>query len=447
MNQKKKSDELILAYKEIAYQIEEKGKRAAELIIANIELSFQNSEKEKRAEELLIANLELAFQNKEKGKRAAELILVNKKLAFQMEERAKRAGELVIANTELSFQNDEKEKRAEELLIANLELVFQNEEKGKRAAELTVINEELAFQMQEKGKRAEELVIANTELSFQNNEKENRAEELLIANLELVFQNKEKEKRAEELILLNKELAFQIEAKEKQATELLIANKELEQFALVASHDLLEPLRTVSNYIQLFELDYGEWLDPRGLNYIRSMKKATERMKALIDSLLLFSRLGYNKKLAYADITKLIGEVIEDLNIIIKDADAIIEVSEMPGLNVYEVEIRQVFQNLITNAIKFRKKNVQMKIKIECRKTDGVWEFSVSDNGIGISPSFFSKIFDIFQRLHSSDEYEGSGIGLANCKKIIHLHQGQIWVKPNPEDGTIFCFTIPILAV
>jgi len=138
-----KSDDLIIAIKEIAFQYEEKEKRAAELIIANKELVYQNDEKGKRAAELIIANKELVFQNDEKGKRAAELIIANKELVFQNKEKGKRAAELIVANKELVFQNKEKGKRAAELIIANKELVFQNDEKEKRAAELIIANNEL----------------------------------------------------------------------------------------------------------------------------------------------------------------------------------------------------------------------------------------------------------------------------------------------------------------
>jgi len=195
MLKKKKSDQLLIANQELAYQNEEKQKRAAELIIANKELAYQGDEKEKRAAELRIANKELIFQNKEKEKRAAELSIANIELAYQNDEKEKRAEELTIANKELAFQNKVKEKRAAELVVANKELAFQNKEKEKRAAELFIANKELAFQNKEKEKRAAELSIANIELVFQTGEKEKRAAELVIADIELAFQNKEKEKR------------------------------------------------------------------------------------------------------------------------------------------------------------------------------------------------------------------------------------------------------------
>src|SRR5882762_5740643 len=445
--------------KELVFQNEEKKKRAAELIIANEELVFQNEEKEKRAAELGIANIELAFQNEEKEKRALEkekraeeLIIANKELAFQNKEKEKRAAELGIANIELAFQNEEKEKRAlekekraEELIIANKELAFQNKEKEKRAAELGIANIELAFQNEEKEKRAsekerraEELIIANKELAFQNKEKEKRAAELGIANIELAFQNKEKEKRAAELGIANTELAFQNEEKEKLAAELIIANKVLKQFAYVASHDLQEPLRTVSNYMQVFKEDYSERLDETARQYLHSVNSATKRMSMVIESLLDFSRLGHTAKLAYVDCAKLIDDVIVDLDSAIKNSNAIIEVTEMPKLNVYETEIRQVFQNLITNAIKFHRPGTQPKVKVSAERVKEEWRFSVKDTGIGIAPVHYERVFDIFQRLHTSAEYEGNGIGLANCKKIIQLHKGEIWLESSLGQGTTF---------
>jgi signal transduction histidine kinase len=438
---------ITVSKKEFTFQIKEKEKRAAELAIANKELAFQNKEKEKRAAELVIANKELAFQNKEKEKRADELIVANKELSFQNKEKEKRAVELRVANKELLFQNGEKEKRAYELGVANKELIFQNGEKGKRAAELIIANKELAFQNDEKEKRAAELVIANEELLFQNREKGKRAAELAIANIELIFQNKEKEKRAAELTIANRELVFQNIEKERHAAELLFANKELEQFAYIASHDLQEPLRTVSNYMQVFEEDYMELLDDKARGYLRSVNSATKRMSILIKSLLDFSRLGYNKKLVFVDSNKLIREVIADLDTMIKNSDAIIEVTEMPELYLYEIEMRQVFQNLITNAIKFHKKETKPVILIRSEKINEIWRFSVSDMGIGIAPAHFERIFDIFQRLHTEEKIEGSGIGLANCKKIIQLHGGEIWVESKPEQGTTFYFTIPNLTL
>jgi light-regulated signal transduction histidine kinase (bacteriophytochrome) len=297
-------------------------------------------------------------------------------------------------------------------------------------------NKELDFQNKEKEKRAAELIIANKELVFQNREKEKRAAELIMANKELDFQNKEKEKRAAELIIVNKELAFQVEA-----------NKVLEQFTYVVSHNLQEPLRTVSNYIQVLEEDYSEILDDTAIKYLHLVDNSTKRMSKLLNTLAEISRLGRNIKLTNVDCKKIIDEVIADLETLIKTSNAIIEVKEMPILNVYEVEMRQLFQNLITNAIKFQKKNIQPKIQIRSEKINEKWKFSVIDNGIGIAPVHFERIFDIFQRLHTDAEYEGNGIGLSNCKKIVQLHHGEIWIESNIDQGSTFHFTIPNLTL
>jgi signal transduction histidine kinase len=377
-----------------------------------------------------------------------QLINANKEFYFQNAENEKRSAELHVANKELAFQNEEKERREAELLIANKELAFQNEEKEKRAAELLIANKELAFQNEEKEKRAAELLIANKELAFQNEEKEKRAAELLIANKELAFQNEEKEKRAAELMIANKELAFQNVEKEKRAAELIIANKELEQFAYIATHDLQEPLRTVSNYVQVFEEDYLVKLDEDAHKYLHSVNNAIKRMSTLVNSLLSFAQLDQNSKVTRVDIKELIDGVLDDLETLIKTSNAIVEVTEMPTMNVYEPEICLLFQNLIINAIKFQKKDIQPKIKISSEKMNEKYRFSFCDNGIGIAPVHFEGTFDIFKRLRANeDEYRGSGIGLAYCKKIVQLHHGEIWLESNLEQGVTFEFTLSNLTI
>jgi len=521
---RKKSDELILAYKKLSTQNEEKAERAAELIIVNKELVFQNEEREKCAEKLNIANKDLAHQNEEKEKLAEELInstivditgrkkddeyfghlaaivessedaIISKSLdgiikswnkgsekmfGYTAKEAIGRHISLIIPpeytndekkilerirNNEIiaHFETVRKKKNGEQFFVSltvsplknragsiiGISKIARDITSGKKSeASLIHANKELAFQNKEKEKRAAELIIANKELAFQNTEKEKRAAELIIANKELVFQNEEKGKRAAELIIANKELVFQNQEKERRASELITANKELEQFSYIASHDLQEPLRTVSNYMKVFEEDYLEQLDDNARKYLNSVNNATRRMSMLIKSLLDFSRLGRNTKLTEVDCKKIIYDVIADLDIMIKTSNADIEVAEMPRLNVYETEICRLFQNLIINAIKFRRKDTQLEIRISAEKINEEWKFSVSDNGIGIAPVHFERIFDIFQRLPADEIYEGNGIGLANCKKIVQLHQGKIWVESKPAQGTTFHFTIPNLKI
>ena len=715
----KRAAELIIANKELVFQDEEKEKRAAELLIANKELVFQNKEKEKRAAELIIANKELVFQNEEKEKRAAELIIANKELAFQNEEKEKRAAELIIANKELVFQNEEKEKRAAELIIANKELVFQNEEKEKRAAELIIANKELAFQNEEKEKRAAELIIANyarslieasldplvtisatgkildvneasikvtgvpreklidtdfsnyftepekaqegyrqvfekgfvadypltikhkngnltdvlynasvykddkgnvlgvfaaardvteqkqssqyarslieasldplvtisatgkildvneasikvtgvpreklidtdfsnyftepekaqegyrqvfekgfvadypltikhkngnltdvlynasvykddkgnvlgvfaaardvteqkwakdlrianKELAFQNEEKEKRAEELIIANKELVFQNEEKEKRAAELIIANKELAYQNEEKEKRAEELIIANRELKQaeadirklndeleqkviertsqlesvnkelgsFSYSISHDLRAPIRAINAYTRILMEDYSEKFDTDGTKVLHSIIRNSKKMGELIDDLLAFSKLGRKQvTVSTIDMTALVNQVREEL--LFEEGETIPEfkVSILPPANGDQSLIKQVWINLISNAIKYSRNNPAIHIEIGAYEKNNDVVYYVKDNGAGFDMQYYDKLFGVFQRLHSQEEFEGTGIGLAIVQKIVHRNYGTVWAESTLNEGACFYFSLPAVQV
>jgi PAS domain S-box-containing protein len=228
-----------------------------------------------------------------------------------------------------------------------------------------------------------------------------------------------------------------------QLIELQLKNQELEHFNYIASHDLQEPLRTVSNYIMLLEEDYPEQVNDEIKTHLGTMSAAVERMSLLVRSLLDFGRLGKNKKLALTNCGELVTNVVADLNGLIKKNHATITIADpMPVLYSYQTEMRQLFQNLINNAVKFAKKDINPQITIGCKKTKGFYEFYVADNGIGIDPKYFNHIFHIFQRLNKNEDYEGYGIGLANCRKITEMHGGQIWVESEPGKGSVFKFTI-----
>jgi PAS domain S-box-containing protein len=234
-----------------------------------------------------------------------------------------------------------------------------------------------------------------------------------------------------------------LEEKVQQRTQALTAkNKEMEQFSYIASHDLQEPIRTVTNYIGVLKEDYGELLDGNAMKYLNAMNKAAERMSTLVIALLDYSRLGRNRELCLAECSDLVVHVLADLEHMIRSSGVVIHVGSMPALNVYEAEMRQLFQNLVTNAIKFRRTEVTSQIDISCEDLGTYWKFFVKDNGIGIAPQYYERIFQIFHKLHSSDEYEGSGIGLANCKKIVELHGGEIFVESTLNEGSTFSFTI-----
>ncbi len=453
----KRAAELSIANDELAYQNNEKEKRAAELSIANIELAYQNEEKEKRAQELTIANKELAFQNKVKEKRAAELVIANEELAFQNEEKEKRAAELIIANRELAFQNKEKEKRAAELAIANKELAYQNKVKEKKAAELIIANKELAFQNDEKEKRAAELAIANKELAYQNTVKEKKAAELIVANKELAFQNDEKEKRAAELIIANKELAFQNDEKEKRAAELIIANKDLTAFTYVSSHDLQEPLRKIQNFATIILKEEEKNLSENGKGYFEKMQNTAKRMQELIEDLLTYSRAkSTERNFEKIHLGIIIDEAKRDLEELILEKKAIIESENLSEMNIIPFPFRQLMNNLISNSLKFSLPTIPPHIIIKTKIKEGskfnndklspkisYCHITYTDNGIGFDGQYNERIFEVFQRLNSKEQYAGTGMGLAICKRIVENHNGIIVATGVVSKGVTFDIYIP----
>jgi signal transduction histidine kinase len=227
------------------------------------------------------------------------------------------------------------------------------------------------------------------------------------------------------------------------ASDLKSSNKELEQFAYVASHDLQEPLRTTSNFVELFQQQYKGKLDKNAEKYLSYIVQSTERMRLFITDLLEYSRIGSSKELKQIDCNKVLDEVVADLDAAIKDTGAKINTDTLPVIFGYPTEIKQLFQNLIFNAIKFRKKNTHPEIKVSAHKDSDKWQFSFTDNGIGIAKEHSERIFIIFQRLHNRSEYPGSGIGLSHCKKIVELHKGNIWLESELGKGATFYFMLP----
>jgi light-regulated signal transduction histidine kinase (bacteriophytochrome) len=213
----------------------------------------------------------------------------------------------------------------------------------------------------------------------------------------------------------------------------------------VASHDLQEPLRTTSSFVDLLQKDYKGKLDTKADKYLTFITQSTERMKVLIHDLLEYSRIGRKKELTPIDCNNLVQEIVADLDVIIKENNAKVNFGRLPVINGYPTEMKQLFQNLISNGIKFHKPGEHPEINISGTRENGAWQFVCRDNGIGIAKEHWERIFVIFQRLHTRTQYEGSGIGLANCKKIVELHGGTIWVESLPGEGSAFHFTIPNL--
>ena len=280
---------------------------------------------------------------------------------------------------------------------------------------LEIANKELAFQVEEKGKRADELAVIN--------------EERLAANRELAFQIVEKGDRAEELIMINAELAR--------------SNAELEQFAYVATHDLQEPLRAVASCVQLLQRRYGGQLDERADEFITHAVDGTKRMQTLIHDLLAYSRISTHSKLfAPTKCDVVLEEALANLTVAIAESGALVTRDALPMVSGDATQLTQLFQNLVGNALKFRGARPS-KIHIGAVLEESAWRFSVTDNGIGMEPQYFERVFLVFQRLHTRKKYQGTGIGLAICKKVVERHGGRIWVESEPEEGATFCFTIP----
>jgi len=233
------------------------------------------------------------------------------------------------------------------------------------------------------------------------------------------------------------------EALKQKTTDLERSNKELEQFAYVASHDLQEPLRMVSSYTQLLAQRYEGQLDDKAKKYIDYAVDGAVRMQRLINDLLIYSRVGTRgKPFEPTDSHSVLGEVLRNLQATIEESQAIITNDDLPTVRADASQFAQVFQNLIGNAIKFRLDSPP-HIHVSARDQGHKWVFSVADNGIGIDPQYKDRLFAIFQRLHTKQEYPGTGIGLALCKKIVERHGGKIWFESEPGKGSTFFFSIP----
>ncbi|HVV23412.1 MAG TPA: ATP-binding protein, partial [Pseudonocardiaceae bacterium] len=225
------------------------------------------------------------------------------------------------------------------------------------------------------------------------------------------------------------------------------SNSELEQFAYVASHDLQEPLRKVASFCQLLQRRYAGQLDERADQYIEFAVDGAKRMQVLINDLLAFSRVGRIVRDRVAtSCDSLLAQAKANLSEAIEQAGATVEAGELPVVLAEAPLLTAVFQNLLSNALKFHGDDPP-HVTVTARRADdpGFWLFSVTDNGIGIDPEYAERIFVIFQRLHGKEVYPGTGIGLAMCRKIIEYHGGTIWLDTTVDTGARFCFTLPVL--
>ena len=238
-------------------------------------------------------------------------------------------------------------------------------------------------------------------------------------------------------------LLIELNHKLKQrAEELTASNVELERFAYIASHDMQEPLRMITSFLQLFKKKYEDQIDETAEQYISFAVDGAERMKKLITDLLEYSRIGSNKQsFEIIDCQSLLNEVTAVFANSIIESNAVVHIGQLPKITANKTQMFQLFQNLLGNALKYAGKSPP-EIDINCLEEDKQFVFSVQDNGIGIKPVFFDKIFVLFQRLHHKSEYSGTGIGLTICKKIVEKHGGKIWVTSTPGEGSCFYFSI-----
>ena len=243
------------------------------------------------------------------------------------------------------------------------------------------------------------------------------------------------ERMSSDGIKKNRELAVAVD-------KLEASNIELEHFAYIASHDLQEPLRTLRSYVALLERQLGASNDERTAKAMSFIASSAARMSALVSGLLNYSQLGKATEFTSVDLNEVLDSVKMDLSHALTESDAELNIPQLPTVEGAESELRQLFQNLISNSIKFRTPAARPIITLSCEQKGSMWIFCVEDNGIGIEPEHAHKIFQIFQRLHTQQEYSGSGIGLANCKKIVEMHRGRIWVKSDGATGTAIYFTL-----
>lgn len=226
---------------------------------------------------------------------------------------------------------------------------------------------------------------------------------------------------------------------------LIQANADLEQFAHAASHDLREPLRTISIYSELLSREYASKLDERGSEFLTYIHSAAVRMNSLLHDLLAYSHASSIAEEDFEPISasRPLEAAMENLAAAIRESEATITIGELPKVKIRESHLSQIFQNLIGNAIKYQNENTRPMIDLSVHENNGRWVFTVADNGIGVPPAYKESIFGIFKRLHTASKYSGTGMGLAICKRIVERYRGTIWVESEPGKGSRFHFSLP----
>lgn len=366
---------------------------------------------------------------KKKNNSIKELLAIDEIRKKTIQEKREIAQDL---ETKIAYQIRELEQQDSILLLRSQELTIGQDSINRQKAAILIQEEEL-------NKQSFELTLReniNWLLAI-------IAGLLLIAGFIAYKNYRNKDRLSKELISKNAKITLQSE-------ELRQKNEDLEQFAYIASHDLQEPLNTISSFIGLIKNDYKEHFDDIGKQSLDFIEDASTRMTKLIEVLLEYSRIGKGRIFTPVNCDQLMQDLEKDISLLIKQKQATILYTNMPTVSGSEIELRLLFQNLVTNALKFCPNDRLPLLKIDVIKTtstedpnEEVWQFSFKDNGIGIEKEHQERIFSIFQRLHTSEEYDGTGIGLAHCKKIVAIHRGEIWLDSAVNVGSTFYFTIP----
>ncbi|MEW5820626.1 MAG: PocR ligand-binding domain-containing protein [Cyanobacteriota bacterium] len=422
-------------------------------VIASENLTIINSKEEmllKQNEELQAREEELTAQNEELQAKEEEIISQNKELLAKKEALTSQNEELICLTELLKLAQFSVEKSSNSVywVNSNGKIQYVNEKainffgySKNEFLNMHIYDLDESLDNHTWKKHWEQLKVQKA-LSIETRYKKKNnqyANVLLSANY-----IKEGDKEFKFAFVIDISTRIQTEHKLKQTLEdLKRSNRELEQFAYVASHDLQEPLRMVASYVQLLKRRYADKLDTDAIEFIDYAVDGANRMKNLINDLLTFSRVGTRgKPFEKTDMNHCLNQVFTDLQMIINDSNASITNDDLPVIYADKIQMIQLFQNLISNAIKF-KGNSDPVIHVSFKEEPDHWLFSVKDNGIGINSDFFDRIFIIFQRLHSIADYSGTGIGLSICKKIAERHKGKIWVESAEGTGSTFFFTIP----
>jgi light-regulated signal transduction histidine kinase (bacteriophytochrome) len=248
-----------------------------------------------------------------------------------------------------------------------------------------------------------------------------------------------------QLEIVNTELATMNTTLERRAAELARSNDELDQFASIASHDLQEPLRKVRTFTERVTVMESEHLTAQGRDYLQRANAAAERMQNLIEDLLRFSRVSTNARpFAFVDLAAVTREVLVDLETEVERCGAVVRVGDLPAISGDAMQLRQLIQNLVSNALKFRRAGVAPEVAIDAVVAAQTATITVRDNGIGFDPQYSRRIFRVFERLNGRGEYPGTGIGLALCRKIVERHGGAVAADSEPGVGSMFTVTLPV---